>query len=63
LDIFENNGMKPNFAQVLHNFGQHELAIGNSQKAQELFGKEREISKRLNINTEAKCVYFKKQNY
>jgi tetratricopeptide (TPR) repeat protein len=61
LEIFEETGMKVNYAQALHNFAQHNLIRGKDKKAQELFDKEKEISKSLDINTEAKGIYFKRQ--
>ena len=62
LDLFKENKMEVNYAQALHNFAQHESAKGNAEKAKELLNREQEISKRLDINTNAKCVYFKNQD-
>lgn len=59
LSISKTLGMEANYAQALHNFAQHKSAKGDKLKAEELSLIENEISKRLDIDTSAKCLYFK----
>ena len=59
LEIFEKNEMKANYAQTLHNLALYESIQGNSEKAHQLLKQVREISELLEINTEAKSVYYK----
>lgn len=59
LDDFEKLGMEANYALTLRNFAQHERKNGDLKKAADLLDREAEISKRLGIDTGAKCVYFR----
>ncbi len=59
LDIFERLGMEANYAQAMHNLAQFRASIGDDPGAKELIEIENEISQRLEIDTKAKCVYFK----
>jgi len=62
MQIFIESNLESNYAKTLNNFAQYNLNIGNIQEAEDPFRKETEISERLEINTEANCLYFKNQN-
>ena len=58
LNIFKKFKMEANYAQAMHNFARHESKHGDAEKSENLFDTAKEISQRLEINTEAKNIYF-----
>ncbi len=62
IQTFIESNLESNYAKALNNFAQYNLNIGNIQQAEDLFRNEKEISDRLDINTEANCLYFRNQN-